>query len=96
VEIEISVLTPFEKIKNLNEIEVGKHGLLSGRGFSSGLLLPQVPLEYGWDRETFLKHLCLKAGLSEDSYQERDTVIYKFSAIVLMKRILVNESLYHN
>jgi hypothetical protein len=82
VEIEISVLTPFEKIKNLDEIEVGKHGLLIKKGFSSGLLLPQVPLEYGWDKETFLKHLCLKAGLTQESYLDKDVTIYKFSAIV--------------
>jgi len=82
IEIEISVLTPFEKIKNLNEIEVGKHGLMIRKGFSSGLLLPQVPLEYGWDKETFLKHLCLKAGLEQESYLDKDVTIYKFSAIV--------------
>ena len=82
VEIEISVLTPFEKIKKLDEIEVGKHGLMIRQGFSSGLLLPQVPLEYGWDRETFLKHLCLKAGIPQESYLDKNVTIYKFSAIV--------------
>ncbi|MFA6281391.1 MAG: AmmeMemoRadiSam system protein B [Candidatus Omnitrophota bacterium] len=86
VEIEISVLTPFEKIKNLDEIDVGKHGLIIKQGFSSGLLLPQVPLEYGWDKETFLKHLCLKAGLPQEAYQDEDAAIYKFSAIVFNEK----------
>lgn len=82
LEIEISVLTPFEKIKNLDEIEVGKHGLMIKHGFYSGLLLPQVPVEYGWDKETFLTHLCLKAGLPQETYLDKKAEIYKFSAIV--------------
>ncbi|MFA5270845.1 MAG: AmmeMemoRadiSam system protein B [Candidatus Omnitrophota bacterium] len=82
LEIEISVLTPFEKIKNFDEIEVGKHGLMIRHGFYSGILLPQVPLEYGWDKEAFLTHLCLKAGLPQDAYLDKNAAIYKFSAIV--------------
>jgi hypothetical protein len=82
IEIEISVLTPFTKVENLEEIKVGRDGLMIRKGFYSGLLLPQVPLEYGWDRETFLKHTCLKAGLNPDAYKDKDTFIYKFSAIV--------------
>jgi AmmeMemoRadiSam system protein A len=82
VEIEISVLTPFSEVKNLGEIEVGKHGLMIKKGFYSGLLLPQVPLEYNWDKETFLEHLCLKAGLPTSSYKDKDAILYKFSAIV--------------
>jgi AmmeMemoRadiSam system protein A len=86
IEIEISVLTPFTEIENLEEIEVGKHGLMIRKGFYSGLLLPQVPLEYGWDRETFLKHICLKAGLPPDAYKEKDVLLYKFSAIVFSEK----------
>lgn len=82
ITIEISVLTPFEKVKDIKEIEVGKHGLMITKGFNSGLLLPQVPGEYGWDRETFLKHTCLKAGLAHDAYKDTDSILYKFSAIV--------------
>ncbi|MEI8350315.1 MAG: AmmeMemoRadiSam system protein A [Candidatus Omnitrophota bacterium] len=82
IEIEISVLTPFEKIKSFDEIEVGTHGLLIRKGFYSGLLLPQVPGEYGWDKKTFLEHLCRKAGLPISAYMQKDTAIYKFSAIV--------------
>ncbi|MCM8774457.1 MAG: AmmeMemoRadiSam system protein B, partial [Candidatus Omnitrophica bacterium] len=69
IEIEISLLTPFERVKSLDEIKVGVHGLLIQKGFYSGLLLPQVPLEYGWDKKTYLEHLCLKAGLPTDAYK---------------------------
>lgn len=82
IEIEISVLTPFSEVKDLSRIEVGRDGLLIRKGFYSGLLLPQVPGEFGWDREEFLKHLCLKAGLPPDAYKDKDALIYKFQAIV--------------
>jgi hypothetical protein len=82
VEIEISVLTPFEKIKNLDEIDIGKHGLLIKQGFYSGIFLPQVPVEQGWDKKTYLEQLCYKASLPKDAYKDKDTVIYKFGAIV--------------
>jgi AmmeMemoRadiSam system protein B/AmmeMemoRadiSam system protein A len=82
VDIEISVLTPFKKISDIDEIEVGKHGLYMTKGFSSGILLPQVATEYGWDRITFLEHTCTKAGLSKKAWKEKDTEIYIFSADV--------------
>ena len=82
IEIEISVLTPFTEVKNLDEIEVGKHGLMIRRGFNSGLLLPQVPVEWGWDKKTFLEHTCRKAGLPVDAYKDRNATLYRFSAIV--------------
>jgi AmmeMemoRadiSam system protein A len=67
--IEISVLTPPRRIHDVAEIRVGEHGIIVSRGFHRGLLLPQVPLEWGWDRETFLRHACLKAGLDEDAWK---------------------------
>jgi len=82
LEYEISVLTPLKKIKDINEIEVGKHGLVMKRGFDSGLLLPQVATEYNWDRETFLKETCRKAGLPSDAWKDKSTEIYTFSAEV--------------
>lgn len=82
LEYEISVLTPLKKIKDINEIEVGKHGLVMKNGFNSGLLLPQVATEYNWDRETFLKETCRKAGLSQDAWKDKSTEIYIFSAEV--------------
>lgn len=80
IDIEISVLTPLELVKNVEEIEVGKHGLLVERGFRRGLLLPQVATEYGWNRQTFLEHTCLKAGLPPTAWQDPETRIYRFSA----------------
>lgn len=77
---EISVLSPFKRIKDINEIEVGKHGLYMVRGYRSGLLLPQVATEYKWDRETFLQETCYKAGLPLDSWKDEETEIYIFSA----------------
>ena len=68
--IEISVLTLPRSIKKVEDIEVGKHGIIITRGLNKGLLLPQVPLEWGWDRETYLKHGCLKAGLEEDAWKK--------------------------
>jgi uncharacterized protein len=68
--IEISVLTLPEPLKNPQEVEVGRHGIIVTKGLSRGLLLPQVPLEYDWDRETYLRHGCLKAGLDDDEWQK--------------------------
>ena len=80
LEYEISVLTPFKKIKEVNEIEVGKHGIYIKKGWSSGLLLPQVATEYGWDRQTFLEHTCLKAGLPSSAWRDQNAEIFIFSA----------------
>ncbi len=77
---EISVLSPLQRINNIDEIEVGKHGLYIISGYNSGLLLPQVAIEYGWDRETFLQETCYKAGLPPQSWIDQETEIYIFSA----------------
>lgn len=82
IEIEISVLSPFKKISSIDEIEVGKHGLYIEMWGRSGLLLPQVATEYGWDRITFLEHTCLKAGLPKDAWKSKDATVYIFSAEV--------------
>lgn len=82
IEIEISVLTVPEKIENIEDIEVGKHGLIIKRGFQQGLLLPQVAVDHNWDRNEFLKYTCRKAGLPMDAWNERDTDIKIFSAQV--------------
>jgi len=75
---EISVLSPLQRIKDIGEIEVGKHGLYLVRGYNSGLLLPQVAAEYGWDRETYLTETCYKAGLSPQAWLDKETEIYIF------------------
>ena len=82
LEIEISVLTPIEEINDVEKIEVGKHGIIIEKGNYSGLLLPQVATEYGWDRETFLEHTCQKAGLPPNAWKDKGTIIKIFSADV--------------
>jgi len=79
--IEVSVLTPPEAVENpLKEIEVGKHGVIIQWGPYSGLLLPQVPVEYNWGLEEFLDNACLKAGLPPGFWKNRDVKIYRFEA----------------
>jgi AmmeMemoRadiSam system protein A len=68
--VEISALTLPRPIKDPTEVEVGRHGIIVSMGGRQGLLLPQVPAEYGWDRETFLRHGCLKAGLPDDAWKK--------------------------
>ena len=85
VRIEISVLSPFRLINNLDEIEVGKHGLFIKKGFNKGLLLPQVATDYKWDRTQFLKETCHKAGLYENAWQDKNCDIYIFSATIFSK-----------
>jgi len=82
VQLEISVLTPLRRIADVAEIEVGTHGLYIRKGGCAGLLLPQVATEYGWDRGTFLKETCRKAGLGPDEWHDPETEIYLFSADV--------------
>jgi uncharacterized protein len=78
--LEISVLSPLLRIDSIEEIEVGRHGIYLEKGFYRGVLLPQVAVEHGWDRLTFLKQTCLKAGLPTDAWQAEDAELYIFSA----------------
>jgi uncharacterized protein len=80
--LEISVMGPIEAVSSVNDIEVGRDGLIISRGRFAGLLLPQVATEYGWDREAFLSHTCQKAGLPPDSWKDPGTRIERFSAEV--------------
>jgi len=82
LDIEISALTPLKRTHDVDEIEVGRHGLYVVKGFHSGLLLPQVATEYNWDRITFLRETCNKAGLPGDAWKDPDTQIFIFSATV--------------
>ena len=79
--IEISALSPLEPIRP-EDVEVGRHGLLIGKGGRRGVLLPQVPGEQGWDRETFLVHTCRKAGLPDDAWKEPGVELLAFTADV--------------
>lgn len=82
IDLEISVLSPIEAVRDISEIKVGRDGIIISRGFHSGLLLPQVAVEYGWDLETFLEHTCYKAGLPGNAWKQEGTKIEKFSAQV--------------
>jgi len=65
----LSILTPPEPISP-DAVEIGRHGLLISMGGFRGLLLPQVPIEHGWDRITFFEQTCRKAGLPRDAWQK--------------------------
>ena len=80
--LEISVLSPLQKVEDIEEIEVGKHGIYIEKSFYRGVLLPQVALEHNWDRLTFLQQTCLKAGLPTEAWKAYDAEIYVFSAQV--------------
>jgi len=81
IEIEISVLSPIEPIEDVNQIEVGRHGLIIVKDRHQGVLLPQVATEEGWNREEFLRAVCRKAGLPEDAWKE-GAKLYVFTAEV--------------
>jgi hypothetical protein len=81
LEYEISVLTPLEPVADPKSVEVGKHGLVISMGERKGLLLPQVPVENGWNRDQFLSQTCLKAGLPSDAWK-KGAKIFSFEAIV--------------
>jgi AmmeMemoRadiSam system protein A len=76
---KIAILSPLKRITN-DEVEVGKHGLLIAHQGRRGVLLPQVPVERGWKRETFLTNLCLKAGLKPSTWRKNPT-LYAFTAL---------------
>jgi AmmeMemoRadiSam system protein B/AmmeMemoRadiSam system protein A len=82
LEYEISVLSPLRRVTNIEQVEVGRDGLLMKNGNSQGLLLPQVPVEQKWDRQTFLEQTCIKAGLHATCWKEDNTDIFKFTAEV--------------
>jgi AmmeMemoRadiSam system protein B/AmmeMemoRadiSam system protein A len=85
IDIEISVLTPLVVVENIDEIEVGRDGLMISRGGRRGLLLPQVATDYGWDRQEFLLNTCRKAGLPDDAWKE-GARIEKFTAFVFSEK----------
>ncbi len=86
IEIEISALTPLVPITDVEQIQVGVHGIYIVKGPYRGVLLPQVATEYGWDRYTFLDQTCLKAGLYPGCWKEPDTQIFIFSAEIFDER----------
>ncbi len=86
--IEISVLSPLQKVDDVSEIRVGCDGLVIELGGCRGLLLPQVATECGWDRETFLAHTSRKAGLPANAWKDPDARVYRFSAEIVTEESL--------
>jgi AmmeMemoRadiSam system protein A len=92
IEIEISVLSPMQRVVSVDEIELGTHGVLIKRDLRSGVFLPQVATETGWSKEEFLSTLCSqKAGLPPDAWKDKDTQIYVFSAEVFSESELKSD-----
>jgi hypothetical protein len=101
---EVTVLTPpmeidvSDPIEYLSKIKVGRDGLIIRHSFSSGLLLPQVPVEYGWNVEEFLQHTCEKAGLARDTWKNESVKIEKFEGIIFKEETpngqVVREKIY--
>ena len=90
IDIEISALSPLWKIDDINEIEIGTHGIWITKGVYRGVLLPQVATEQGYDRIAFLQQTCRKAGLPPDAWKDSDTVIEIFIADVFGEKDLLN------
>ncbi|MFC1499848.1 AmmeMemoRadiSam system protein B [Candidatus Zixiibacteriota bacterium] len=82
ISFEVSVLSPMRRLLEPRDVEIGRDGLVMIQGPNQGLLLPQIPTEQGWDRNEFLSHTCLKAGLPPDAWKDSRTEIYHFSAQV--------------
>jgi len=88
ITFEVTILTPPKKIivnkpeEYLTKIKVGRDGLIVKHGFYSGLLLPQVPIEYGWSEKEFLEYTCEKAGLPKNYWKNPDTEIKKFEGMI--------------
>lgn len=81
IEIEVSILSPLIPLKDINDIRIGKHGLVIRKGMQSGIFLPQVATEFGWDRDTLLEQLCVKAGLPKGAW--KDAELFTFTAEII-------------
>jgi len=86
ITIEITILTPLEKLPSTDDIVIGRHGLYLVKGGYSGIFLPQVPVEWGWDKATYLDELCHKAGLPSGSWKAPDAQLYYFEGAVFSEK----------
>jgi AmmeMemoRadiSam system protein A len=86
IEIEISILSEMVLVHDIKEIEIGRDGLYLQHPYGSGLLLPQVPVEWKWDLDTFLKQICYKAGLPIGSWRDDKAELYRFSAEIFSEQ----------
>jgi len=82
ISIEISALSPMESCDDPRSVQVGVHGLYLYHRGRSGVLLPQVPVEQGWNLDEYLDYICVKAGLPPHSYEEKGAELYTFTAVV--------------
>ncbi len=82
IDYEVSVLSPLRRVLDVRQIKVGQHGLLMKNGTNEGLLLPQVPVDEKWDRQTFLEETCAKAGMRSGCWKDENTDIFMFTAVV--------------
>ena len=82
IAMEISVLSELSRCPDPEQVEVGRHGLILVLGRNSGVFLPQVPVEQGWDRLTYLDSLCTKAGLPRGSWRNPAAELYWYAALV--------------
>ena len=86
LEIEISVLSPLKLVHDINEIQIGRHGLMIHHGYNRGLLLPQVATEQGWNRETFLNQTARKAGIPITAWKDPEAKIFCFTAEIFREK----------
>jgi len=82
LQYEISVLSPLRRVMDIQEIHIGRHGLLIHTSNREGLLLPQVAAEEKWDRNEFLEQVCYKAGLPGRAWQDAGADVFRFTALV--------------
>lgn len=92
LEIEISALSPLQRIQDIEEVEVGRHGLYIVQGNNRGLLLPQVATQYRWNRLEFLEHTCNKSGMPKSAWRDPQTAIYIFEAEVFSESDISDKS----
>lgn len=80
LDVHVSVLGPLRRLEDARALEVGRHGVVVRSGWHHGALLPRVATENGWDAPTFLKHVCLKAGLPARAWEDPGTQLEVFEA----------------
>ncbi|ODS32164.1 MAG: AMMECR1 domain-containing protein [Candidatus Scalindua rubra] len=91
LEIEISALSPLQRVENPLDFELGRHGIYIKKGFTNGCFLPQVATETGWTKEEFLSQCChTKAGLSPDAWKKKDIEVYVFTAEIISEKVIGN------
>jgi len=83
IEVEVTVLSPLEPLADVKDIRIGTHGLYLVQNGHSGIFLPQVPVEQGWDLPTYLEELCQKAGLPAGAWKEKDAQLFIFTADIV-------------